>query len=161
VSDLDGMESGEALAVYDQVVTFLKEGCEWVQRWRTWQGEEDDARAWSEGDCPGLQLLPQFADDGWQDEGSFKGKLVIGAELALTSHDVREAARFWRSMKRVFYPEDRTVRETIRLAISEAAGGYAPGYVEFRGLSFQPPTSGGVFLARGQLVVLVNELLNP
>jgi hypothetical protein len=161
VPDLSAFESGEHLAVYDLLVTYLKEGCGWVERWRTWQGDEADKRQWVDGDCPGIQLIPQVIDDGWQDAATFKGRLVVGVEIALMSSDVRDAARCWRAIKRVFHPEDPAVRVAIRTAIGEAAGGLAPGYVEFRGLQFTPPTGGGIFLARGSMSVLVNETLTP
>lgn len=160
MSDLEGMETGEHLAVYELLVTQLEEGCRWVGRWRTWQGDPDDARPWASGDCPGVQLVPQLVDDGWQDPSSFRGRLVVAVEIAMDTVDVREAGRAWRAIKRVFYPDTVAAREDVRRAIMEKATGLSAGLVEFKGLSYAPPKPGELFIARGLLSVVVNEQLS-
>lgn len=160
MSELEGMEAGEHLAVYNLLVTQLQEGCRWVERWRTWQGDPDDVRPWSSGDCPGVQLVPQLVDDGWQDPATFRGRLVVAVEIALETYDVREAGRAWRAIKRVFYPDTVAAREDVRRAIMEKATGLSAGLVEFKGLTYTPPAAGALFIARGTLSVVVNEQLS-
>jgi hypothetical protein len=162
VSDLSAYEAGEHIEVYDLVVQYLKEGCSWVNRWRTFQGGCDDRRPWADGDLPGVMLLPTVQDQGWQDPATFRGRLVVEVEIAIQTDSLTDLARAWRAVKRVFYPTSAIDREVIRTALQEAAGGIATGYVEFGGITYAVgSTSSPIPLARGRLSVGINELLTP
>jgi hypothetical protein len=157
--DIDGMEAGEAIQTYELLVTYLEEGCRWVQRWRTWQGDEDDRRGWADGDAPGLQLLPTFEDQGFSSPDTLRGRLVVAVDLVIDEPDVRKAAAYWRAIKRVFYPSTRSDRQTIQRAIQAAAGGSpATGLVLFGGFG-TTSTESKLLIARGRLAVDVHERL--
>jgi hypothetical protein len=159
MTDIEGMEAGEALQAYELLVTYLKEGSPWVQRWRTYQGEPDDVRAWAPGDAPGVMLLPTFEDQGWGSAQSLRGRLIVPVEIALEMPDLRIAHVYWRALKRVIHPRSRADRNAIQSALAAAAGGsFATGLVEFGGLNtFQ--NDGQMFLARGRLSLLIHERL--
>ena len=162
MSELTSYEAGEHLDVYDLVVQYLKEGCPWVNRWRTFQGDPDDRRPWADGDLPGVMCIPTVQDNGWQDPATFRGRLVIDLELAIQTDALVELGQGWRAIKRVFYPTSAADREAIRQAIQDKAGGIATGYVEFAGFSYNvASTSSPIPLIRGRLSVGINELLTP
>lgn len=101
-----GCPSSPRSLVYDQVVTMLRDN-PWLKKsiatWKTYQGDEDDAQPFAEGDVPGLEILPQGMAAYPISTTSQGSPFGIRITLVTESLDVRNLMDLWEQVEATFF----------------------------------------------------------